>query len=158
MEFSLSLDWCGNSSCMHWELDLYIHLSNDRGWGLFFSADMNGLVQIKQLVALLYSLHCSWVRRFIGILLVRCCLHMIAAAKTWSKNFSAGHPLYWLGVLQSIVHHYISHRCTFHMVRVVGIGWWRILVTMVHTSLVYLERSRNPRRRQKVNAVGILFL
>ena len=51
--------------------------------------DKNGLVQIEQLVELLYSLHCSWVSRFMGILLARCCLQIVAAARTQSKNFSA---------------------------------------------------------------------
>ena len=37
MEFSLSLDPCGNSSCMRCELDLYIHPSNYRGHGRFLS-------------------------------------------------------------------------------------------------------------------------
>ena len=47
-----------NSSFMRCELDLYIHLSSDRGRG-FLSVDLNSLVQIEQLVALLYSLYCS---------------------------------------------------------------------------------------------------
>ena len=74
------------------------------------------------------------------------------------KTFQRLHPLYSLEVVQSVVHHYISHRCSFHMVCVAGIGYWRILMTMAHTSLVYVERFRNPRRWQKVNSVGILFL
>ena len=36
MEFSLSLDRCGNSICMRCNLDLYIHLSNDRGCRFFY--------------------------------------------------------------------------------------------------------------------------
>ena len=55
----------------------------------FFIIDLNGLAQMEQLVALLYSLHCSWVSRFVGILLVKCCLQMVAGARSWSKNFSA---------------------------------------------------------------------
>ena len=55
----------------------------------FLSAGLNGLVQIEQLVALLYSLHCSLVSHFIGILLARCCLQMVAVARTQLKNFSA---------------------------------------------------------------------
>ena len=58
--------------------------------GLFLSVDLNSLAQIKQLVTLLYSLQCSWVSRFIGILLARCCLQMVAATKICSKNFSGG--------------------------------------------------------------------
>ena len=55
----------------------------------FLSVDLNGLVQIEQLVALVYSLHWSWVSRFIGKLLAKCCLQMVAAAQSCSKNFSA---------------------------------------------------------------------
>ena len=74
---------------MRCELDLYSHPSNAHGRVLFLSVDLNGLVQIGQLVALLYSLHCPWVSRFIELLLARCCLQIVATAKTCSKNFSA---------------------------------------------------------------------
>ena len=82
MEFLLFSDRCGNSSCMCCELDLYIHLLNDRGHGLFLSAELNGLAQIEQFVALLYSLHCYKVCRFTGFLLTKCCLQMVTAART----------------------------------------------------------------------------
>ena len=116
---------------MRCELDLYIHLSNVRGRRLFYL--LNGLAQIKQLVALLYSLHCSWVSHFIGVLLARCCLQMVATAKISPKTLQRRHPLYLLRVVQSIGHHCISRRCSSHMVRDAGIGWWRILMTMAHT-------------------------
>ena len=148
----------GNSSCKRCELDLYIDLSNVHGCRLFLSVDLNGLAQIEQLVVLLYSLHCNWVSRLIGILLAMCCLQMVAAAKICYKNFSAASSLYLLGMVQGIVHHYISCRCNSYMVRVAGIRWWRILMTMAHTSLVFIERFWNSHRWQKVNAVGILFL
>ena len=58
---------------------------------------------------------------------------MVATAKTWSKNFSVVSFPILLGVLQSIAYHCISCRCSSHMVRDAGIGWWRILMTMAHT-------------------------
>ena len=56
----------------------------------FLSAGLNGLAQIKQFVALLYSLGYSWVSRFIGTLLAKCFLEMVAVAKIWYKNFFIG--------------------------------------------------------------------
>ena len=141
-----------------WAGPLYSPVKWSCSW-TFLSVDMNGLVQIEQLVALLYSLNCSWVSCFIGILLAMCCLQIAAAARTWSKNFSTvTYPLYSLEVVWSIVHHCISCRCSFHMVCVAGIRWGRILIMTVHISFVYVERFQNSRRWQKVNAVGILFL
>ena len=55
----------------------------------FLSTDLTSLAQTEQFVALLYSLHCSRISRFMGILLVWCYLQMVAAARTWSKNFLA---------------------------------------------------------------------
>ena len=126
----------------------------------FLSAGLNGLAQIKQFVALLYSLGYSWVSRFIGTLLAKCFLEMVAVANIWyiQKFFHWRHPLYLLGVLQCIVHHCLSRRCSFHMVRDAGIGWWRILIMMAHTSLVYIELVRNLRTWQKLNVGGIQFL
>ena len=158
MELSFSLYWCGNSSCMRCELNFYIHLSNGCDHWLFLSADLNGLVQIEQLVALFYSHHCYWVSRFIGILLVRRCLQMAAVATIWSKNFSAASSVIFTWVVEIIVHHCISHRCSSYMVCDSGIGWWRISMTKAYTSLVYVKSFRNPRRWEKVNVVGILFL
>ena len=65
--------------------------------------------------------------------------------------------VYWPGMLQSIFHHCISRRCSFHMVHVASIGGWRILMTMVHMSLVYVERFRNLRRWQKVSTLLFCF-
>ena len=65
--------------------------------------------------------------------------------------------VYCPGVLQSIFHHCISRRCSFHMVHVASIGWWRILMAMVHMSLVYVERFRNMRRWQKVSTLLFCF-
>ena len=149
---------CGNLSFILYELDLYIHTSNVYGCGLFLSVGLNSLAQIEQLVVLLYSLHCAWVSCFIGILLVRCYLQMVALAKICYKNFSAASSLYLLAVVRSIVHHCISCRCSSHMVRVPAICLLRILMTMTHTSLLYVERFRNPHRWQMVNPVGILLL
>ena len=152
MGFSRSLDWCGNSSCMRCDLNLYIHPSNHRGRGLFicwlewFSADW---VVCEVVVS---PPHCSWVNCFMGILLAKCCLQMVATARPGPKIFQQPHHPYSLGVVQSIVHHCISCRCSSHMVDDAGIGWCRILMTMAHTSLVYAERFRNPRRWEKVNA------
>ena len=60
---------------------------------------------------------------FHRILLVTCCLQMVAAARTWSKNLVQCHPLYSLEIVGSIVHHFISRRCSSQMVRDAGIGW-----------------------------------
>ena len=54
----------------------------------FLSADLNGLAQTEQFVALLHSFHCSRVSRFMGILLASCCLKIFATARTWFENFS----------------------------------------------------------------------
>ena len=51
-------------------------------------------------------------------------------------------------MVQSIVHHSISCRCSSHMVLVSDIRWWRISMTMAHTSLVYVECFRNLCRWQ----------
>ena len=157
MEFSLSLDQCGNSSCMRCELDLYIHPSNDRDRGLFYL--LTWMVWrrlsswwhfcIPSIVlgsAVSYGFYCPGV-------VYRWLLQLEPGPKTFQQR----HPLYSLELVQSIDHHCISHRCIFHMVHVAGIEWWRILM-MAHTSLVYVERFRNPRKWQKVNAIGILFL
>ena len=56
------------------------------GWSqTFLSADLNDLAQIEKFMVFLYSFHCSWVSRFIGILLARSC----AVARPWLKNISA---------------------------------------------------------------------
>ena len=55
------------------------------------------------------------------------------------KTFQRRHLLFSLGMVQSIAHHCISCRCSFHMVRDAGIGWWKILMTTTHTSLVYVR-------------------
>ena len=60
---------------------------------------------------------------FHRILLVTCCLQMVAAARTWSENLVRCHPLYSLEIVGSIVHHFISRRCNSQMVRDAGIGW-----------------------------------
>ena len=78
-----------------WTLSPYSP-SNVHGHRLLYL--LNGLVQIVQLVALLYSLHCPWVSRFMQILLARC-------------------------YLQSIVHHCISCRCSSYMIHIAGIGY-----------------------------------
>ena len=148
MEFSLSLDWCGNSSSMSCELDLYIHLSNDCGCGHFYL-----------LTRMVWCRLSSWWYCILSIVLgsavskgfcwpgVACI--WLPQLRPDPKTFQRRHPLYWLGVLQSIVRQCISRKCSFHMVRVAGIGWWRILMTMVHTSLVYVECFRNSSRWQK---------
>ena len=61
---------------------------SSNSYGLFLSIDLNGLAQIEQLVAFLYSFNCSWLNRFIGILLARCCLQMVAATKLFSSVIS----------------------------------------------------------------------
>ena len=158
MEFSLSLYQCGNSSCVCCELDLYIHPSNDYVHRLFYL-----------LTWMFWSRLSSWWH---------CCIPsiVVGSAISWGfywpgvvyrwllrlgpgpKTFQQFHLLYSLEVVQSIVHHCISCRCSFHMELVAGIRWWRILMIMAHTSLVYIEHFRNPHRWQKVNAIGILFL
>ena len=59
------------------------------------------------------------------------------------KTFQWRHPLYSFGVVKSIAYHCILRRCSSHMVRNVGIGWWRILMMMAYTNLVYVERLWN---------------
>ena len=103
----------------------------------FLSTDLNSLVQIEQFIVLLYFLYCSRISRFMVIILTRCCLYMVAAARTWSKNYSGRHPSYLLEVVQSIVHHYIWRRCSFHRLRDVSIEWWRILMMMADDELWY---------------------
>ena len=152
------LDWCSNSSCMRCDLDLYIHPSNYRSRGLFY---------LPTCIVWCIS-SSSW----------RCCILSIVLGSSVSqgfywpgvlyrwllrlgsgpKSFQQHHLPFSLGVVQSISHHFISHKCSSHMVRDAGIGWWRISIRMAHTSLVYTERFRKPRRWQKVNVVGILFL
>ena len=99
--------WFGsaNPTFVCCELNLKIHLSNDCGSRHFLSVDLNGLMQIEQFVVLLYFLHCYWVSHFIGILLVRCGLQMVTAARTWSKNFSVvSSPVFnWGGSKQASV-------------------------------------------------------
>ena len=140
---------------MRYEMDFYIHLSHDCVYGLFYLL--------------------TWMRRSSS--LWHCCIPSIIleSAVSWGfywpcvvfrwllwlgpgpKTFQRRHPSYLPGVVESTAHHCFSRRCNSHIVRDNGIGWWRILM-MAHTSLVYIIRFRNPRRWQKVNIVGILFL
>ena len=143
---------------MRCEVGLCIRPSNDRSCGLFYLL--------------------TWVVWHRSSSSSRCCIPSIAlgSAVSWEsywpgivyrwwlrlgpgpKNFQQCHTPYLLGVVQSIDHHCISRRCSCHMVHDAGIGWWRILMTMAQKSLVYGELFQNPRRWQKVNVVGILFL
>ena len=125
---------------------------------ILLSADLNGLAQIHQFMKLLYSFHFSRVSRFIGALLARCSLHMVAEARTGSKNFSAVSSPIFIRDGSKYCHHYISCRCSSHVVLDAGIGWWRILMIMAHRSLVYMTSLRNLRRSQKENVVAILLL
>ena len=68
----------------------------------FLTADLNPLVQIEQFVLFLYSFYCSRVSHFMGILLARCGIQMVAAARAWSESFQWSHPPYSFGVVQSI--------------------------------------------------------
>ena len=91
------------------------------------------LLTRQTIVMWLYSLHCSWASHSIGF--------------------------YWSGVVYRwLLRLGPGPKFSSHIVRDAGIGWWRDLITMVRTSLVYVERFRNPRRWQNVNVVGILFL
>ena len=110
------------------------------GWSqTFLSADLNDLAQIEKFMVFLYSFHCSWVSHFIGILLARSC----AVARPWSKNISAVSSLmftwgnYHPSPITNITHHFISRRWSSQMVCDAGFGWWKILITMAHTSPVY---------------------
>ena len=85
--FKLHVPWAG---------PLYSYVKLLWLW-TFLSAGLNGLVEIKQLIALLYSLNCCWVNHFIGILLGMCCLWLGLGAKT----FQWCYLLYSLGVVQS---------------------------------------------------------
>ena len=72
----------------------------------------------------------------IGILLARCCLQMVAVARTWSKNFSsASSPIFtWGGSKYCPLQH--LRRCSSHMACDAGIGWWRIWMTIADASLL----------------------
>ena len=92
-------------------LNLYIHragpLYSPVKWlwsQTFLSADLNPLLQIEQFVLFLYSFYCSRVSRFMGILLARFGLQMVAAARAWSESFQRSHPPYSFGVIQSTTH------------------------------------------------------
>ena len=58
------------------------------------------------------------------------------------NTFQQRHPPYSVGVFQSTAHHCISSRCSSYMIHDADIGWWRILMTMANTSLVYIMRFR----------------
>ena len=107
-------------------------------------------------MALLYSFHCS---------VVSCGFYWLGFVYRWllqlgpgAKTIQRHHPPYSFTVVQNIVHHCISHRSNSHMIRAAGIAWWRILMTMAHTNLVYIICFRNPRIWQKVNIVSIVFV
>ena len=135
MAFSLSLDRYSNSSCMRCELDLYNHPSSDHSRGLFYPL--------------------TWIVWCRSTSLWRCCLPSIVFASSislgfyWSgvvyrwlqqlglglKIFQQRHLPYSVEVVQSIVHHYISRRCSSHMVRDAGIGCSGILITIATQAL-----------------------
>ena len=56
----------------------------------FLSGGLNGLAEIKEFVTLSYSLGCSWISCFIGSLLAKCFLQMVAVAKIWYKKLFIG--------------------------------------------------------------------
>ena len=142
---------------MHFELDLHIHRSNDCDRGLFYLL--------------------IWIAWCKSSSLRRCFSPFIALGSTvskefyWSgvdyrwllrlrpasKTFHQRHPLYSLGVVQSISRHCISRRCSSHMVCDTGVEWWRILMMIAWTSLLYVKCFKNPRIWQKLNVVDILF-
>ena len=134
--FHFFLDRCGNSSCIRCGplyspemiTDIFIC------WLEWFGTDsaVGGIIEFP-------SLFLS--QPFKEILLAMCCIQMVAGGKTWSKKFYRLHPLYSVGVLQSIVHNCILRRCNFHMIPVASIGWWRNLMMI----------TWNPRGWQKVN-------
>ena len=80
-------------------LDIYIHLSKYRGHELFYLFTWIFWCRLSSWWRCCIPIYCSWVSHFIEILLVRCCLQMVAVATTWSKNFSAASfPLFtWDG-------------------------------------------------------------
>ena len=123
---------CGNSSCMHSELDLYIQPSNDLFicWLEWFSIDwaVRSIV-VLPLLFLCHSFHRNIIRQVLST-------NGLLRLRPGPKTFQWRHPLYLLGVGQSIVYHCISRRCSCHMVHDAGVGWWRILMTITHTSLV----------------------
>ena len=146
-----------NSGCMHCEQDVYSPVK----WlwlQTFLSADLNGLMQIKQLVALLYSFYCSWVSRYIRIFWSGVVYRWLLQLRSGAKTFQQHHPLYSAAVIQIILHQCISRRCSSHMVCYPCTEWWRISMTMAHMSLVYVKCIKNRCRWQKVNVVVILFL
>ena len=129
MEFSLSLDWCGNSSCIRCGLDLHIHSSNDRVCGLLYL-----------LTWMVWCRSSSWSH---------CCIPSIVLGSIFSEGFYCPGVVYrwllWLGpvpktfqwrhllysfeVVQSIAHHCISHRSitAFH---VDAASTWYVLLVL----------------------------
>ena len=126
MEFSLSLDRCDNSSCMHCELGLYIHKSSNRDRGLFYLL--------------------TWM---VWISLLRCCTPSIVlgSAVSWGfywpgvvywwllrlgpdpKTFQRHHPPYSVGVFQSIsnIAFHVDASPTWYVMLVLGsegFPWW----------------------------------
>ena len=158
MEFSLSLDRCSNSSCMRCNLDLYIHLSNDRGRRFFYL--LTWMVWRKS-----KSLWCCCNPSIVLGSVISLGFHWPDVVYRWllwlgpgPKTFQQRHHPHSLEVVQIIFHHCISPRCSSHMLSDIGIGWWRILMTMAHMSFAYTIHFWDPRRWQKVNVIGILFL
>ena len=143
------------TSCVYWD---YIHSSDDHGYGLFYLVTWmiwrrsssswrccNPSIVLESAV--------SWVFYWLGVV-----YRWLLRLGHGPKLFSSVIPPHSLRVVQSIVYHCILRRCSSHMVHDLCIGWWRILMTMVHTSLVYILPFRNLRRWQKVNIVSILLL
>ena len=140
------------------ELELYIYLWNDHGHRLFYL-----------LTWMVWRRSSSWWHFYFppivpgsavsqGFYWPGVVYRWLLRLRPGPKTFPERHPLYSLGELQSITHHCISRRCSFHLAHVTGIGWWRILMIMAHSSLVYVEHFRNPHRWQRVTAVSIRFL
>ena len=116
----------------------------------FLSASLNGLAQIKQFVTLLYSLGYSWVSRFIGTLLAKCFLEMVAVTKIWYKKLFIGAiPYIYLECFKvlSITAFHVDAASTWYVMLVLGgegFWWWwhtRVLFTLNSFEICVHDKS-----------------
>ena len=137
MIFSLFLDWCGNSSCIHCELDLYMHLSNDRDSGLFY------LLSWMVWCRLSSWRHCCIPSIVLGSA-VSYVFYWLYVVYRWllrlrpsSKTFQRHHPLIHLGCFKvlPITAFHVDAVSTWYMMLVLGgeAFWWWWLTRVLFT-------------------------
>ena len=141
MEFSLSLDWCGNSSCMRCELDLYIQLPNDSGRRIFYLLPWMGWCRLS-------SLCCYYIPSIVLWSAVSRGFYWPGVINRWLLLLGSGSKLF-----RGVIPHIYLGWVKVLSITDVGIGWWRNLMTITHTRLVSIILFRDARRWQKVNGV-----